>query len=285
MMGLKRFQHTMTNPEKRTNCSVNNWFGFLVTFLYQIANRPSKSFLDCFNQQTMPTTKELVLETPPVRSDGHEVKIRSYKSSDYDDCREIFTQGMEQLISLVTHVVMPRYFWLLTALGVFIILAALKWTLWMFAYYILACVVVLALLYVDVYMECWKFINSCLATDLKDIEKTYMCDDGCHMWVAEWNGKVVGMVGLIRNKPGVAELQRMSVSPLCRRMGIARKLMDELLEHARAQRYEKLVLSTTSAQTPAIRLYKKYGFKLMAVIPYPQKILADLHYSCFDLQL
>ncbi|WP_459806102.1 hypothetical protein, partial [Herbidospora sp. RD11066] len=92
---------------------------------------------------------------------------------------------MEQLSSRVTHVVMPRYCWFLTALGVFTILAALKWTLWMFAYYILACVVVLALLYVDVYMECWKFINSCLATDLKDIEKTYMCDDGCHMWVAE----------------------------------------------------------------------------------------------------
>ena len=35
------------------------------------------------------------------------------------------------------------------------------------------------------------------------------------MWVAEWNGKTVGMVGLIQNedhKPGIAELQRMSVS-------------------------------------------------------------------------
>ena len=108
------------------------------------------------------------------------------------------------------------------------------------------------------------------------------------MWVAEWGGNVVGMVGLVHNeshKPGVAELQRMSVSPVCRRMGIARKLLDELLQHAKKQGFEKIVLTTTSAQTPAIRLYKKYGFKLMAVFPYPQRILADLEYTCFDFQL
>lgn len=238
----------------------------------------------------MSSTKQFVLGTSssPSTSDGREVKIRSYQSSDYEDCREIFTQGMEQLIRLVSRVVLPRYCWILAVFGVFVILAAFTWTLWMFAYYIFVCVVVLALLYVDVYIECWRFINSCLATDLKDIDKTYMSGDGCHMWVAEWDGKVVGMVGLLHNenhKPGVAELQRMSVSPLCRRMGIARKLLDELLHHAKDQRLEKLTLTTTSAQTPAIRLYKKYGFKLMAVFPYPQRILADLQYSCFDLSL
>ena len=238
----------------------------------------------------MSPTKQFVLGTSssPPTSDGREVKIRSYQSSDYEDCREIFTQGMEQLISLVARVVLPRYCWILAVFGVFVILAAFTWTLWMFAYYIFVCVVVLALLYVDVYIECWRFINSCLATDLKDIDKTYMSGDGCHMWVAEWDGKVVGMVGLLHNenhKPGVAELQRMSVSPLCRRMGIARKLLDELLQHAKDQRLDKLTLTTTSAQTPAIRLYKKYGFKLMAVFPYPQRILADLQYSCFDLSL
>ena len=238
----------------------------------------------------MSPSKKFSLETSSsqITSAGSEVKIRSYQDSDYQDCREIFTQGMEQLISLVARLVFPRYFWLLAVLGVFVILAAFKWTLWIFALYLFVCVVLLALLYVDVYVECWKYINSCLATDLKDIDKSYMSNDGCHMWVAEWEGRVVGMVGLIHNdnhKPGVAELQRMSVSPLCRRMGIARKLLDELLQHAKDQRFEKVVLPTTSAQTPAIRLYKKCGFKLMAVFPYPQKILADLQYTCFDLKL
>ena len=188
----------------------------------------------------------------------------------------------------MTHVVFPRYCWLLAAFSAFVLLAAFRYSLWVVPQYILACLVVLSLLYVNVYLECWKFINSCLATDLKDIDKTYMTNDGCHMWVAEWNGKVVGMVGLVHNdshKPGVAELQRMSVSIACRRMGIAGKLLDELLKHAKDQQIEKLVLTTSSAHTPAIRLYKKYGFKLVAVFPYPQKVLAELQCCCFDLRL
>ena len=226
----------------------------------------------------------------PANTDDAVVTIRSYQSSDSEDCREIFTRGMEQLISLVAQVVLPRYCWLLTTVGVFVVLVAFGWSMWIFVFYILACVLALALLYIDIYIECWKFINCCLATDLKDIDKSYMsASDGCHMWVAQWRGRVVGMVGLVcsdNHKPArVAELQRMSVSPVCRRMGIARKLLDELLKHAKEHKFEKVVLTTTSAQTPAIRLYKKYGFKLLDVFPYPQKILTDLHYTCFYLQL
>ena len=216
------------------------------------------------------------------------LEIRSYRSSDYVECREIFTEGMQQLINLVTHVVFPRFLWYLAVVTVFAFVASIKWSLWIFILCVFISIVLLALLYVDVYIECWKFINSCLETDLESIEKSYMSNDGSHMWVAEWNGKVVGMVGLIHNgshKPGVAELQRMSVSPVCRRMGIARKLIDELLKHAKDQQLQKLELTTTSAQTPAISLYKRYGFKLMAAFPYPQKILADLQYTCFDLRL
>ena len=216
------------------------------------------------------------------------VKIRSYQSSDYDGCRKVFTEGMEQLISLVARVVLPKYSWILAALGVLVSLAAFMWTFWILAFYTFFCVFMMAFLYVNIYIECWKFINSCLATDLKDIEKTYMSGNGSHMWVAEWEGKVVGMVGLVNNcshKPRVAGLQRMSVSTVCRRMGIAKKLLDELCQHAKDQRFGKLVLTTTSAQIPAVRLYKKWGFNLIAVFPYPRMILGDLQYLCFGLEL
>lgn len=223
-----------------------------------------------------------------VKSEARQVKIRSYENKDYQDCREVFTLGMEQLVSLVTRIVLPKYCWILLALSVLFLLAAFKLTLWILAYYIFFCVVVLALLYVDIYIECRRFIRVCLETDLKEIEKTYMSGDGSHMWVAEWQGKVVGMVGVVNNcndKPGVAELQRMSVSPFCRRMGIAGKLLHELLQHAKDQHFEKLVLKTTSAQTPAIRLYKKWGFKLIDIFPYPQRILGDLQFLHFSLEL
>ncbi|XP_068705963.1 N-acetyltransferase 8-like [Montipora foliosa] len=237
----------------------------------------------------MSSTKTILLESSssPMKSEVREVKIRSYQNRDFESCREIFTQGMEQLVGRATRVVLPKYCGVLVALSVLVILAAVKWTSWMLAYYVFFCVVLLALLYIYIYIECWRFIKECLATDLYNIEKTYMSGDGSHMWVAEFDGKVVGMVGLVvyNHKPGVAELQRMSVSPVCRRMGIAKKLLDELLQHAKEQRFDKLVLTTTSAQTPAIRLYKKWGFRLIDVFPYPQKILADLQYLCFGLEL
>lgn len=216
------------------------------------------------------------------------LEIRSYRSSDYVECREIFTEGMQQLINLVTHVVFPRFLWYLAVVTVFAIAASIKWSLWIFIICVFISIVLLALLYVDVYIECWKFINDCLKTDLLDIDKSYMSNKGSHMWVAEWNGKIVGMVGVIHNethKPGMAELQRMSVSTTCRKMGIARKLLDQLIKHAREEGLEKIVLKTTSAQGPAIGLYKKYGFKHIDVFPYPQKILKDLEYWLFDLEL
>lgn len=216
------------------------------------------------------------------------VEIRSYRSSDYVECREIFTEGMEQLINLVSHVVFPKFLWYIAVVTVFAIAASIKWSIWIFILCVFISIILLALLYVNVYIECWKFINDCLKTDLLDIDKSYMSNKGSHMWVAQWNGKVVGMVGLIHNeshKPGVAELQRMSVSTTCRKMGIARKLLDQVIKHGRDERLEKIVLTTTSAQGPAIGLYKKYGFKCMEVFPYPQKILKDLEYWSFDLQL
>ena len=224
----------------------------------------------------------------PITS-ANNVYIRAYKNTDLQDCREIFTQGMEQLIRLVARVILPKYFQRFAAFSAFVlpIAAFLQLSVTMILFYIFTCVVLFALLYVVIYVECWKFINFCLETDLENIEKSYMSSDGSRMWVAEWNGKVVGMVGLIHNethKPRVAELQRMSVSLGCRRMGIARKLLDELLKHAKDQQFEKVELTTTSAQTPAIRLYKNYGFKLKTIFPHYLRVLADLQYTCFELQ-
>lgn len=82
-----------------------------------------------------------------------------------------------------------------------------------------------------------------------EISKSYMCNDSCHMWVAEWHGRIVGMVGLIadeKQKPGVAEVQRMTVSSSFRKMGVGRKLLEELLSYAKQQRLKRIVLTTTS---------------------------------------
>lgn len=220
----------------------------------------------------------------------NDILIRPFQPGDQQQCVELFTMGMEQLIGLVTQVVFPRYLRYALMLVVIAILPSVTLSSWILPGVLLVCLIALAALYVDVYMECWKFINHCLNTDLRDIQKSYMMSTGSQMVVAEFEGKVVGMVGLIHLENHArgsreVELQRMSVSTELRGLGIARKLLDNVCHFAKEANYEKIVLSTTSAQKPAIRLYKRYGFTLNNVFPYPQGILADLEYFSFDLPL
>lgn len=118
-----------------------------------------------------------------------------------------------------------------------------------------------------------------LKTEFRDI-------NGCHnMWVAEWNAKVVGMVRLTYNEEShnlkVARLENMFVLPSFRGMRISEKMLNELIAHAKRQRVKKIVLFTSSAQTPAIRLYKKHGFRVMSV----QKMIPTMTHLDFALQL
>ena len=223
-----------------------------------------------------------------IKMPGH-LQIRSYHSPDYEECREIFSQGMQQLISITTCLIFSNLFWYITMVTIFAVMASFKWSILPLVACLFLSLILWALLFVVIYLQIWKIINYCLKTDLLDIEKTYMSNKGCHMWVAEWNGKIVGMVGLIQNedhKPGIAELQRMSVSKTCRKMGVASKLLEELLKHSRQQGLEKIVLKTSNAQGPAVRLYRKFGFKLIEQKPIITNfIFKDMVIMSFELEL
>ena len=196
---------------------------------------------------------------------------------------------MQQLISITTCLIFSNLFWSITMVTIFAVMASFKWSILPLVACLFLSLILWALLYVVIYLQIWKIINYCLKTDLLDIGKTYMSNKGCHIWVAEWNGKIVGMVGLIQNedhKPGIAELQRMSVSKNCRKMGVASKLLEELLKHSRQQGFEKNVLKTSNAQGPAVRLYRKFGFKLIEGKPFiPNFIFKSLIIMSFELEL
>ena len=169
-----------------------------------------------------------------------------------------------------------------------LIAAAFTWSTYISGLYFGTSVIIVVLYFGNPYYQAWKFTDKSLKADLKDIGKTYMSSAGCHMWVAEWNGKVVGMVGLHHNEshePWVAELYRMHVHSSYRRKGIARKLFERLVSYARAQRYHKIILSTTSAQKAAFGFYKKSGFQLIKVLPFPRKAPTDLKLNYFELEL
>jgi GNAT superfamily N-acetyltransferase len=58
-----------------------------------------------------------------------------------------------------------------------------------------------------------------------------------------------------------SEVRRMYVLSSARRAGLARKLLEHIEAHARAQGFRRLVLETGNRQLPAMRLYEASGFQ------------------------
>jgi len=230
-------------------------------------------------------------ERVPAKSPSrqNQVIIRSYESHDHEECRELFAEGMWQLANPALKMTLPRFLWYAGCLAVLIVAIAMKYSFVILPVYLIMVALLSALLYIHIYMECYKFISYCLNEDLLDIDKSYMNTSGSHMWVAELKGQIVGMVGLLHtpnHEPGVVELQRMSVSTSTRRLGIAKRLLQKSLTFSRECGYKKIILSTTGAQTPAISLYKKVGFSIFSSIPHPaSSLLRDLPYNSYELKL
>jgi GNAT superfamily N-acetyltransferase len=94
-------------------------------------------------------------------------------------------------------------------------------------------------------------------------------------WVAVFDDRVVGMVGVRRDfregtapsraawrdRDDVAELRRLRVAPEARRLGIGAALTRAVIDWCRADGVPFLHLHTTSAQLPARALYERLGFR------------------------
>ena len=98
--------------------------------------------------------------------------------------------------------------------------------------------------------------------DLADIPAFYQSGNG-GFWVARAHDEVVGTVGLKDIGSRQAALRRMFVaSPFRgRELGVAGKLLDALLAHARTQGVVEIFLGTTDKFLAAHRFYEKKGFR------------------------
>ena len=92
--------------------------------------------------------------------------------------------------------------------------------------------------------------------------------DGNVTFFAEVDGALVGMAGAgwsgkakLRH---VAEVYGVYVAPEIRGRGIARRLMDRLLDELRSMgQIEKVSLGVTSDNAAAVRIYEKLGFEIV----------------------
>ena len=101
--------------------------------------------------------------------------------------------------------------------------------------------------------------------DVADWQGEYAGGVGVMLIVVDPAGDVVGTAGVRRLEPGVAELKRMWLRPACRGRGIARRLMDQVLDEARALGAQVLRLDSERQRLgTAVHLYRRYGFQEIA---------------------
>lgn len=80
------------------------------------------------------------------------------------------------------------------------------------------------------------------------------------------NDQVVGYVGCWVLS-GEGDITNVAVAPAYRRKGVARKLLERLIELLKEQQVTAVTLEARASNTPAIVLYQSLGFKSVGLRP------------------
>jgi GNAT superfamily N-acetyltransferase len=82
------------------------------------------------------------------------------------------------------------------------------------------------------------------------------------LWLAEVDGRVVGGVTLRDQGGGLARLGHLALAPEARGTGAGRRLVETVVDAARAAGYDRIELMTFSALTSAREIYRRTGFEM-----------------------
>lgn len=96
--------------------------------------------------------------------------------------------------------------------------------------------------------------------DVTDLEAYYRENKG---WfeVVEYEGQIIGSVGVYKIDEETCELRKMYLYPSYQGTGIGKALMEHALEAAKELKYKTITLQTNSVLVKALPLYEKYGFE------------------------
>ncbi|XP_059806725.1 N-acetylaspartate synthetase-like [Hypanus sabinus] len=192
--------------------------------------------------------------------------VRPFRPGDGAEARRIFSEGMKSLPSPAFRraLLSPVAPALILAGGgaVYGLSRSVAWAA-------LSGAGLLVLLYLACWMMFANYVRQQLLADMGDIEGSYLRRPGAGFWVAEEEGGADGLKGVVavrpvpaEDGPGSCELLRLAVDVRCHGRGIGRRLVEQVLEFGRCHGYRRCVLGTSTAQQPAIRLYRRLGFHL-----------------------
>lgn len=107
------------------------------------------------------------------------------------------------------------------------------------------------------------FDNTAFEAELASLPGKYAPPAGA-LLLATHDGKPAGCVALRQIDRTSCEMKRMFVYPQFHGMGIGRALAEAVIERARAQHYQTMLLDTSVRQLEAQTLYKRFGFREVA---------------------
>ncbi|MGV8110549.1 GNAT family N-acetyltransferase [Methanospirillum sp.] len=99
--------------------------------------------------------------------------------------------------------------------------------------------------------------------------------------IATWRGHILGFVQLVRHPPSHAPyvgywLFSLTIfHPLCRGLGIGERLCHAILDHARREGAEEILLIVRQNNRPAVALYQKLGFSQTSLEGLEEKLIQE----------
>ncbi|MBQ9221507.1 GNAT family N-acetyltransferase [Succinivibrio sp.] len=99
-----------------------------------------------------------------------------------------------------------------------------------------------------------------IEAELDDPAVRYSPPQG-ELLVALENDEVLGMVAYHRLTSKRCEMKRLYLTPNARGRHLGERLVETIIEHAKASGYEEMVLDTIKPLKAAVSLYRKYGFE------------------------
>ncbi len=94
---------------------------------------------------------------------------------------------------------------------------------------------------------------------------------GGHIFMAEYQNIIVGCFSLIPYKQDNFELGKMAVDPNYQGLSIGQQLLSFAIDFAKGQHWKALTLYSSTKLPTALYIYRKYGFKEVALekeLPY-----------------
>lgn len=109
------------------------------------------------------------------------------------------------------------------------------------------------------------FIPECYDVDVLSNPHKYILDKGGDIYFVVDNGNPVGTVALMYNQQNELELTKMAVDESHQGKGYGNLLMQHCIEQAKEKGEKELILYSNTKLTPAITMYRKFGFEEVPV--------------------